>query len=222
MLDGEDLHETILGMISDLVTSSVENYIGEEDAREDWNMVGLKDHFLGWILAPEDLEFSEEELSNVTKAEIIETIENKAKEIYAAKEEEYGSDVVRELERVVLLKVVDTKWMAHIDDMDELKKGISLRAYGQKNPVIEYRYEGFEMFDAMVESIREDTVRMLLTVKLQKNAMPEREQVQKPDAPNAGSGDGSFTENARSKKVGDNDPCPCGSGKKYKKCCKNK
>ncbi len=222
VLDGEDLHETILGMISDLVTSSVENYIGEEDAREDWNMVGLKDHFLGWILAPEDLEFSEEELSNVTKAEIIETIENKAKEIYAAKEEEYGSDVVRELERVVLLKVVDTKWMAHIDDMDELKKGISLRAYGQKNPVIEYRYEGFEMFDAMVESIREDTVRMLLTVKLQKNAMPEREQVQKPDAPNAGSGDGSFTENARSKKVGDNDPCPCGSGKKYKKCCKNK
>lgn len=99
---------------------------------------------------------------------------------------------MRELERVVLLKVVDTKWMAHIDDMDELKKGIGLRAYGQQNPVVEYRYEGFEMFDAMVDSIREDTVRMLLTVRLQKNQAPEREQVSKPDAPNAGAGDGSF------------------------------
>ena len=128
-----------------------------------------------------------------------------------------------ELERVILLKVVDTKWMAHIDDMDELKKGIGLRAFGQKNPVVEYRYEGFEMFDAMVEAIREDTVRMLLTVKLQKNVVPQREQVQQPDAPNAGAGDGSFSDERRSEnKVGDNDPCPCGSGKKYKKCCKGK
>ena len=129
---------------------------------------------------------------------------------------------MRELERVILLKVVDTKWMAHIDDMEELKKGIGLRSYGQKNPVIEYRYEGFEMFDAMVESIREDTIRMLLTVKVRKDAIPEREQVAKPDAPNAGAGDGSFSNQARSKKIGDNDPCPCGSGKKYKKCCKSK
>ncbi len=91
-----------------------------------------------------------------------------------------------------MLKVVDTKWMAHIDDMSELKKGIGLRAYGQKNPVVEYRYEGFEMFDEMVASIQEETVRMLLTVKLQQNKAPEREQVAKPDAPNAGSGDGSF------------------------------
>ena len=103
---------------------------------------------------------------------------------------------MRELERVVLLKVVDTKWMAHIDDMDELKKGIGLRAYGQQNPVVEYRYEGFEMFDAMVDSIREDTVRMLLTVRLQKNQAPEREQVSKP----AGAGDGSFGGQRRSAK----------------------
>ena len=147
----------------------------------------------------------------------------KAGELYQAKEAEYGSEVMRELERVILLKVVDTKWMAHIDDMEELKKGIGLRSYGQKNPVIEYRYEGFEMFDAMVEAIREDTIRMLLTVRLQRNEAPEREQVAKPDAPNAGAGDGSFSEPARAQhKVGDNDPCPCGSGKKYKKCCKNK
>ena len=202
VLDGEDLHESV---------------------KDDWNIVGLKDHFLGWLIGPEDLTFEDDELQSVTKADIISALNEKAAEIYQAKEEAYGSEVMRELERVILLKVVDTKWMAHIDDMEELKKGIGLRSYGQKNPVIEYRYEGFEMFDAMVEAIREDTIRMLLTVKLRKNEAPEREQVAKPDAPNAGSGDGSFSESAKSaRKVGDNDPCPCGSGKKYKKCCKFK
>ena len=219
VLDGEDLHESIMNMMEELVKTTVNNYLIDDDIKDDWNIIGLKDYFLGWLIGPEDLTFEEDELESVTKAEIVEALTNKAKEIYQAKEDEYGSTIIRELERVILLKVVDTKWMAHIDDMDELKKGIGLRAFGQKNPVIEYRYEGFEMFDAMVDSIREDTVRMLLTVKLQKNAMPQREQVQKPDAPNAGSGDGSFTEEARSKKIGDNDPCPCGSGKKYKKCC---
>ena len=219
VLDGEDLHESIMNMMEELVKTTVNNYLIDDDIKDDWNIIGLKDYFLGWLIGPEDLTFEEDELESVTKNDIIEALTNKAKEIYQAKEDEYGSTIIRELERVILLKVVDTKWMAHIDDMDELKKGIGLRAFGQKNPVIEYRYEGFEMFDAMVDSIREDTVRMLLTVKLQKNAMPQREQVQKPDAPNAGSGDGSFTEEARSKKIGDNDPCPCGSGKKYKKCC---
>ena len=219
VLDGEDLHETILEMMSELITTTVDNYLVDEDIKDDWNIIGLKEYFLNWLIGPDDLTFDEQELQEVTKQEITDALVTKAKEIYAAKEEEYGETIIRELERVILLKVVDTKWMAHIDDMDELKRGIGLRSFGQRNPVIEYRFEGFPMFDAMVESIREDTVRMLLTVKLQKNAMPEREQVQKPDAPNAGSGDGSFTEQARAKKVGDNDPCPCGSGKKYKKCC---
>ncbi len=219
VLDGEDLHETILEMMSELITTTVDNYLVDEDIKDDWNIIGLKEYFLNWLIGPDDLTFDEQELQEVTKQEITDALVTKAKEIYAAKEEEYGETIIRELERVILLKVVDTKWMAHIDDMDELKRGIGLRSFGQRNPVIEYRFEGFAMFDAMVESIREDTVRMLLTVKLQKNAMPEREQVQKPDAPNAGSGDGSFTEQARAKKVGDNDPCPCGSGKKYKKCC---
>ncbi len=137
------------------------------------------DHFLGWITEEDDLEYDEADLAGLTTADITEALTEKAKALYAAKEEEYGADIMRELERVVLLKVVDTKWMAHIDDMDELKKGIGLRAYGQQNPVVEYRYEGFEMFDAMVDSIREDTVRMLLTVRLQKNQAPEREQVSK-------------------------------------------
>ena len=223
VLDGEDLHESILKMMEELITDTVNKYLIDEDVKDDWNIVGLKDHFLGWLIGPEDLTFEDDELQSVTKADIISALNEKAAEIYQAKEEAYGSEVMRELERVILLKVVDTKWMAHIDDMEELKKGIGLRSYGQKNPVIEYRYEGFEMFDAMVEAIREDTIRMLLTVKLCKNEAPEREQVAKPDAPNAGSGDGSFSESAKSaRKVGDNDPCPCGSGKKYKKCCKFK
>ncbi|MCM1506738.1 MAG: preprotein translocase subunit SecA [Ruminococcus flavefaciens] len=222
VLDGEDLHESILKMMEDLITSTVDTYLADDDEKSEWNIVGLKDFFMGWLVGQEDLTFEDDEIASVTKQDIITALNTKAGEIYQAKEEQYGTDIMRELERVILLKVVDTKWMAHIDDMEELKKGISLRSYGQKNPVIEYRYEGFEMFDAMVESIREDTIRMLLTVKLQQNQKPQREQVAKPDAPNAGAGDGSFSTTAKSEKIGDNDPCPCGSGKKYKKCCKGK
>lgn len=222
VLDGEDLHKDILKMMEDLITDTVNTYLADEDERDNWNMIGLKEYFLGWLISEEDLDFDEEELKTVTREEIINALNEKCGEIYQAKEDEYGSDIIRELERVILLKTVDTKWMAHIDDMEELKKGIGLRSYGQKNPVIEYRYEGFEMFDAMVESIREDTVRALLTVRLRQNQTPQREQVAKPDAPNAGAGDGSFTEQAKSNNIGDNDPCPCGSGKKYKKCCKLK
>ena len=222
VLDGEDLHESIMKMMDELIESTVASYLVDEDVKDDWNLVGLKEYFLGWLIGPEDLAFEDDDIASVERADIITALKDKAKEIYDAKEAEYGTEVMRELERVILLKVVDTKWMAHIDDMEELKKGISLRSYGQKNPVIEYRYEGFEMFDAMVESIREDTIRMLLTVRLQKNEAPEREQVAKPDAPNAGAGDGSFSDTVRAKKIGDNDPCPCGSGKKYKKCCKSK
>ncbi len=222
VLDGEDLHKDILKMMEDLITSTVNTYLADEDERDNWNIVGLKEYFLGWLIDEEDLTFTDDELKTVTREEIANALNEKCGTIYQAKEEEYGSEIIREVERVILLKVVDTKWMAHIDDMEELKKGIGLRGYGQKNPVIEYRYEGFEMFDAMVESIREDTVRALMTVKLRQNQAPEREQVAKPDAPNAGAGDGSFSEQATASKVKDNDPCPCGSGKKYKKCCKLK
>ena len=201
VLDGEDIHDSILKMFEELIAGTVKQYINEEETdHNQWNLVGLRDHFLGWITEEGDLEYDETDLAGLTTADITEALTEKAKSLYATKEEEFGSEVMRELERVVLLKVVDTKWMAHIDDMDELKKGIGLRAYGQQNPVVEYRYEGFEMFDAMVDSIREDTVRMLLTVRLQKNQAPEREQVSKPDAPNAGAGDGSFGGQRRSAK----------------------
>ncbi len=201
VLDGEDIHDSIIKMFEELIASTVKQYINEEETdHTQWNLVGLRDHFQGWITEEDDLEYNEEDLAALTAQDITDALIEKAKELYQAKEDEYGSEVMRELERVVLLKVVDTKWMAHIDDMNELKKGIGLRAYGQQNPVVEYRYEGFEMFDAMVDSIREDTVRMLLTVRLQKNQAPEREQVSKPDAPNAGAGDGSFDGQRRNPK----------------------
>lgn len=213
VLDGEDLHDYILNMMHSLVKDMVDTYLHDEAVREDWNIIGLKDYFRGWAIGDDELEYTDEELEKIEKEDIIKYLDDKLIKIYSDKEEEFGSDMLRELERVVLLKVVDTKWMNHIDDMDELKKGIGLRAFGQKNPVVEYRYEGFEMFDAMVESIREDTVRMLITVRIKKNEAPQREQVARPDAPNAGS------IRTAKKRPGDNDPCPCGSGKKYKKCC---
>ena len=223
VLNGDDLHESIVNMIKVLVSDTVDRYLLEDgEDKENWNIIALKEYFLGWITNEDDfkdLEDDADKFEAITKKEVTDMLTERALKIYSDKEEQYGKEVIRELERVILLRVVDSKWTAHIDDMDELKKGISLRAYGQKNPVVEYRYEGFEMFDAMVESIREDTVRMLLTVKLSNNQAPERVQVNKPDAPNAGSGDGSFSSQAVSNKIGDNELCPCGSGKKYKKCC---
>ncbi len=193
VLDGEDLHDSILKMMDEMVSNTVKMYVDDElTEHSEWNIIGLKEHFMGWVTDEDDLNYEEGELDKLTAADITKTLTDKVQALYAAKEEQYGAETIRELERVIMLKVVDTKWMAHIDDMSELKKGIGLRAYGQKNPVVEYRYEGFEMFDAMVASIQEETVRMLLTVRLQQNQAPEREQVAKPDAPNAGAGDGSF------------------------------
>ena len=141
VLDGEDIHDSIIKMFEELIAGTVKQYINEEETdHNQWNLVGLRDHFLGWITEEDDLEYDEADLAGLTTADITEALTEKAKALYAAKEEEYGADIMRELERVVLLKVVDTKWMAHIDDMDELKKGIGLRAYGQQNPVVEYRY----------------------------------------------------------------------------------
>lgn len=227
VLDGEDIHDLIMKMMRDYITTTVDQYIFDKLPRDDWNVSGLRDRFLNVLTVPEDFYFTPEQFEDIEKDYFVKTLTERAEKIYAAKEAEWGHDTTREIERVVLLKVVDTKWMAHIDDMDELKRGISLRSFGQKDPVIEYRYEGFDMFDAMVESIQEDTVRMLLTLRIQRRnednqvVAPQREQVAKPAEANApSSGDGSLAgRTIRKAKVGDNDPCPCGSGKKYKKCC---
>ncbi len=214
VLNGEDIHDYITTMIKDFVENCVDLYLYNDEIHDDWNLEGLKDHLAGIITVEDDFNYSVQELDEISKQDIKDMLLERANAIYQKREEDLGKELLREIERVVLLKVVDTKWMAHIDDMDELKKGIGLRSYGQKNPVVEYRMEGFDMFDAMIDSIREDTVRMLFTIKVQKAApAPKREQVLKPDA---GS---SQSITRKSNKIGPNDPCPCGSGKKYKKCC---
>ena len=144
-----------------------------------------------------------------------EILQNRMEEVYAKREEQFTPQVMRELERVALLRNVDLKWMDHIDAMSDLKQGIHLRSYAQHDPVVEYRIEGFDMFDQMIEAIREDTVKMLMTVRVR--TAPQREQVA---VPVEASGDGSVSATVVKKnKVGRNDPCPCGSGKKYKHCC---
>ncbi len=215
VLAGEDIKDYIIKMIKDFVSNSFEIYCpGDEE--ENWNFTALREHFSGLFTIENDFNFTVRELDNLTKKEIIEMAVKSALERYEEKEKEITPSVLREVERAALLKVVDTKWMQHIDDMAELKRGIALRSYSGKDPVIAYRFEGFEMFDAMVESICEDTVRILYHVRLQKNEEVKREQVLKPDIT---ASDGSVSATRRKVKIGPNDPCPCGSGKKYKKCC---
>ncbi len=217
VLNGEDIHDYILNMINGMINDTVNQYLMDDNIKDDWNLAGLRDRFMGLFTVNEDFRYTSAELEDVSKQEIIDKLTERAMTFYRQKEEKVGDEVLRELERVILLKVVDIKWMAHIDDMEELKRGISLRSYGQKNPVVEYRFEGFEMFDAMVESIREETIRLLFTIQVNPNTeAPKREQVMQPAE--AGS-DGPSEPRKVKDKVGRNDPCPCGSGKKYKKCC---
>ncbi|MBQ8567614.1 MAG: preprotein translocase subunit SecA [Oscillospiraceae bacterium] len=217
VLNGEDIHENIINMITSWVSDGVNAYILDENVHDDWNLDGLRSHFMGLLTTSEDYKYSVEELEQATKKGITDELTEKALNYYKKREEDIGGDVLRELERVILLKIVDMKWMDHIDDMDELRKGIGLRAYGQKNPVVEYRYEGFEMFDAMNESIREETIRLLFTIQINNNEQPKRERVAQPMDTG---GDGSVSGGRRvKKKVGRNEPCPCGSGKKFKNCC---
>ena len=219
VLDGEDISDYIKKMIQDYVSSTVCQYILDSQIQDEWNLTGLRDHMMGFITTEEDLNYTLDELGQLTRDDIINILTQKALDIYAKREEELTTPVIREIERIVLLKVVDTKWMAHIDDMDELKRGIGLRAYGQKNPVVEYRIEGFDMFDAMIASICEDTIHLLFTVQVKVNEEPpQREQVLKADQPIRTDGSLSNTRTVKNK-PGRNDLCPCGSGKKYKKCC---
>ncbi|MBQ3242378.1 MAG: preprotein translocase subunit SecA, partial [Oscillospiraceae bacterium] len=218
VLDGDDLRETIAKMVESAISDGVSRYILDDEEKENWNLQGLRVHFGGWLCSDSDFRFEGEELDRTKKQDIIDTLISRAKERLAAREEEIGSEFMRELERVVLLKNVDTKWMDHIDAMDELKRGIGLQALAQRDPVVEYRVVGSDMFDEMVSSIKEDTVKMLLTVRVRKEEAPQREQVAKPSE-TAGSDGTLKKEPVRVKKVGRNDPCPCGSGKKYKHCC---
>ena len=172
------------------------------------------------MACPEDFQFTKQELDDLTADSIKNQLKDRAHEVYAAKEQALGSPIMRELERVILLRNVDGKWMDHIDAMTELRNGIGLRAYGQYDPVVEYKREGFDMFDTMIDAIREDTVRTIYLAQVRTREEPKREQVAKETAA-LGADDGSVKKEPvrRAKKIGPNDPCPCGSGKKYKKCC---
>ena len=158
----------------------------------------------------------QEDVKSLTKEELVEDILEQARDKYSKKEEEFGQEKFREVERIILLQVVDSKWMDHIDAMDQLRQGIGLRAYGQEDPVRSYQMEGFDMFEEMTASIWEDTVSLLYHVENPENV--ERKRVAKPTTSNRSEGSVSKPI-VKGKKVGRNDPCPCGSGKKYKKCC---
>jgi len=218
VLDGDNVRDSIISMINETITSAVDRFCSNSDVHDDWNIEGLRDFFLGWVLDKDDLQFDAEELGDASKNELVETISEKAMTMYDEKEAEFGDELMREVERVVLLRTVDSHWMDHIDAMEELKKGIGLRAYGQHNPVVEYRNEGYDMFAEMRDAIREETTRMVLTVKVRANEEVKREQVAKITS-ESGASDGTEDRRRSVKKIGRNDPCPCGSGKKYKKCC---
>lgn len=220
VLNNDSIKEVIKKMIEETITDDVNRYLVDNEIHDDWNIVGLRDHYMGLLTTKDDFNYTITELSDISKQDIITKLIDKANSIYESREKEFGEETMRELERVVLLKNVDTKWIDHIDAMDELKRGINLRAYGQHDPVVAYRVEGFDMFDEMIASIREDTFKMILTVRFRTENDVKREQVAKPTMAIHGDQDKAVKKQPiRKKKIGVNDPCPCGSGKKYKKCC---
>ena len=213
VLLGEDIRENIMEMIAEIIGDAVATYtIGSEFA-EEWDIKGLME-YLHTIFLPKNA-FAREELLNFTREELTEAITGKAVDIYEQKESQVDPQVMRELERVALLRSVDTKWIDHIDAMDQLREGISLRAYGQKDPVQAYQIEGYDMFLELVKNIKEDTVRFIYRVNI--SNLPQREKVAEPVATNQEGGVRKPV--VKEDKIGRNDPCPCGSGKKYKKCC---
>ncbi len=218
VLNGENIKEYIMKMIDNTAGNIVGMYCSESDIPDNWDLKGLVSYTESVLLPAGSIDLRSIDLETVTARDIKELIIEKAHEIYEQKEAEFGEELFRELERRVLLRTVDEKWMDHIDAMDQLKHGIGLRAYGQRDPVIEYKREGFDMFDEMIRNIQQDTVKMLLRLK-KENITVKREQVAQPTIASHGDDGVKKPKRRETAKVGRNDPCPCGSGKKYKKCC---
>ncbi len=216
VLHGEDMKKTITKMIDDSLTDAVAFYCAPNVPKEDWQLGALREKYLGYLTTKDD--FTDNDMS---AEEILDMLCDRAHALHDRKEAEYGADKMREIERFVLLRCVDLQWMEHIDAVDELKKGIGLMAYGQKDPILAFREETADMFDAMINAIREETVRMILTIQIREDEEVKREQVAKVTATSGGDGSEKKQPVKKGKKVGPNDPCPCGSGKKYKKCCGN-
>ena len=214
VLDGENLKETVLKMIDDTIDIYTKIYLSEdsEDSVRDIN--GLHDYFNGWIIDSDNTDFTREKLQGLETEEVAQRLKAVAHKKYDEREAEFGDTVMREVERVVLLRSVDTNWMDYIDAMDQLRQGIGLRGYGQHNPVVEYRNESYDMFAAMTDAIREQTAKLALSVRVRKNEDVKREKV----AEETSNGGKPLTVRGKGV-VSKNAPCPCGSGKKYKRCC---
>ena len=222
VLNGEDLQGSIQSMLHSMVENAIRGHMGEQKHMDAESFREAVAPFRTMFLAPGQLALSDEDLAQYDVEGLVELVSGKAREVYARKEQEIGAPLMRELERVIMLRVVDEYWMDQIDAMNELKQGIGLRAYAQTDPVVAYKQEGYEMFENMVAAIQEETLRRLFLVRLKKNEEVKRERVAKITAESAG-GDGTVKKQPVKKvvKIGRNDPCPCGSGLKWKKCtCK--
>ncbi|MEZ3426292.1 MAG: preprotein translocase subunit SecA [Lachnospiraceae bacterium] len=218
VLDGESMRDVIYKMITDITEHCVDMAIGEDTDPEEWDLNELNTLLLPMIpLEP----VTKSRINTMKKNALKQQLKEEAVKLYEAKETEFPeAEMMRELERVILLKVIDRKWMDHIDDMDQLRQGIGLQAYGQRDPLVEYKMSGYEMFDEMTENIKQDTVRLLLRVKLEQKV--EREQVAKVTGTNKDDSGPKTPKKRENTKIYPNDPCPCGSGKKYKQCCGRK
>jgi len=221
VLDGENMRESIYGMIDSVVEKIIMGYIGEEASSEEWDMKSLKEALAQKIpIKTSEIELTEEEKENSDKEAFIARMKEKARDCYEAKEKEFDEidpNMIRDLERIFLLKIIDRKWMDHIDDMEQLRQGIGLQAYGNKDPLVQYRFLGFEMFEEMTSNIQKDTVGALMHVKLEQKV--EKEEAPKITGTNKDDTVAKGPYVRKTAKIGRNDPCPCGSGKKYKQCC---
>ena len=225
VLDGEDISTEMHNMLRENIASSCKQFLAG-DGKDEGDFGALRRHYQGWRTTDADFHYTVADYDSLSQKGIADLLYDRGMQILQAKEVRYGAPVMRELARICLLKCVDRMWMDHIDNMDQLRQGIALRGYGQKDPVVEYRIEGFDMFDQMVDSIRESSIKMLLTIEVrQAGAAPKREQVAKPTGEGFVPGNGAPGVKGAPKgqpvrviKIGRNDPCPCGSGLKWKKC----
>ena len=217
VLDGESMRDTIYKMITDEVENCVNSVIPEDGSAEDWDVQELNNVLLP-IIPLKRIQLDDEMLKHGTREDLAQKLKEEAVKVYESKEAEFPDpDQIREVERIILLRVIDNKWMDHIDDMDQLREGIGLQAYGQRDPVVEYKFAGFDMFNAMIDSITEETVKALTHIKIGQKV--EREQVAKVTGTNKDESQPAQPKRRTTKKVQPNDPCPCGSGRKYKQCC---
>ncbi len=214
VLDGENMRDSILKMIYDTVDGVVDRCISEDAESDEWDLGELNELLLPVIPIRE---ITKDDAKGLRKDELKQKLKEAAVKLYEEKEAQFpAEEQIRELERVVLLRVIDEKWMNHIDDMDQLRQGIGLQAYGQRDPKVEYKMIAYDMFNEMTENIQQDTIRLLYHVRVQEKV--EREQVAEVTGTNKDDSDAKKPVQRKQKKIYPNDPCPCGSGLKYKQC----